>query len=203
MPCTRAVKTAVFTVHGCVRAAYTAVIGSRTDHVRGPCTAVYTICTRPWAAVYTGRKHGRLHGRKHSRAHGHGRTDHVQTVHGRHRPCTNCVHGRTRAMHKVRPCPEHGCVRSRYVAKHGRVRGLYPTVYVPYTWSCTGCKHGRMYRRRVRVMDGPCTAMYMVRTRPCTRAVKTAVFTVHGRVRAAYTTVIGSRTDHHVTTPNA
>jgi len=33
--CTRAVHTAVFTVHGRVRAAYTAVIGSRTDHVRG------------------------------------------------------------------------------------------------------------------------------------------------------------------------
>jgi len=25
---------------------------SRTDHVHGPCTAVYTVCTRPWAAVY-------------------------------------------------------------------------------------------------------------------------------------------------------
>jgi len=59
MPCTRAVKTVVFTVHGRVRAAYTAVIGSRTDHVRGPCTAVYAVCTRPCAAVYTGRKHGR------------------------------------------------------------------------------------------------------------------------------------------------
>jgi len=66
-PCTRYVQcrahqTAVFTVHSRVRAAYTAVIGSRTDHVRGRCTAVYTVCSRPWAAVYTGRKHGRVQG---------------------------------------------------------------------------------------------------------------------------------------------
>jgi len=95
----------------------------------------------------------------------------VQTVHGRPRPCTNCVHGRTRAMHMVRPSPEHGRVRSRYVAKQGRVRGPYPTVYVPYTWPCTG-----------RVL--PCTVY---------TAVYTAVFTsrVHGRVRTMYTAVHG------------
>ena len=40
-------------VHGRVRAAYMAVIGSRTDHVRGPCTAVYSLYT-----AVGGRVHG-------------------------------------------------------------------------------------------------------------------------------------------------
>jgi len=50
--------------------------------------------------------------------------------------------------------------------------------------------HDRIHGR-VRVIDGPCTAVYMVRTRPCTRAVKTAVktavYTVHGPCTAMYT----------------
>jgi len=120
-------------VHGRVRAAYTAVIGSGTDHVRGPCAAVYTVCTRPWAAVYTGRKQGR-----------------VQST----RPCRCTLY-----MAVDVPC----------------TRPLHASVHDPYT---------------------PKTAVYTVRTMPCTRAVKTVVFTVHGRVRAAYTAVIGSRTDH-------
>jgi len=133
MPCTRTVKTAVFTLHGRVRAAYTAVIGSGTDHVRGPCTAVYTVCTRPWAAVYTGRKQGR-----------------VQST----RPCR---------------CTLYMAVDAPYT------RPLHVGVHDPYM---------------------PRMAVYTVHTMPCTRAVKTAVVSVHGRVRAAYTTVIGSGTDH-------
>jgi len=46
--------------------------------------------------------------------------------------------------------------------------------------------HDRVHGR-VQVMDGPCTAVYMVRTRPCTWAVKTAVYTVHGPCTAMYT----------------
>ena len=160
-------KTAVFTVHDRVRAAYTAVIGLRTDHVRGPCTAVYTVCTRPCAAVYTGRKHGRGRTMNTAVARRCTRSVHavdgrVQTVHSRPRPCTNCVHDRTRAIHIVRPCPKHGRVRSRYVAKHGRVRGPYPTVYVPYTWPCTG--RVPCTRPSLRPV---CTAVYVPCTKPC------------------------------------
>ena len=90
MPCTRAVKPAVFTVHGRVRAAYTAVIGSRTDHVRGPCMAVYTICTRPctgytYTAVFTARVHGGV------------RTVYMAVytaVHGVYGSCTPACNGR-------------------------------------------------------------------------------------------------------------
>jgi len=154
-----------------------------------------------YTAVHTGRKHGRLHGSKHGHLHGrkHGRpctrlrTDHVhspytavggrvQTVHGRPRPCTNCVHGRRRAKHMVHPCSEHGRVRSRYVAKHGRVRGPYPTLYVPYTWPCTGrvpcTRHGRLHGR----LYGPCA-------RPCTYHVHGRAWSVHDPNTAVYTVV--------------
>jgi len=62
-------KTAVYMVHGHVRAVYTAVFGSWTDHVHGPCMVVYGLHTalvmypvhgRP---LYTGRKDGRVYGR--------------------------------------------------------------------------------------------------------------------------------------------
>jgi len=53
-------------VHGrqrpCTRAINTAMFGLSMDHVHGPCTAVYTVRTRPWKAVYTGRKHGHVQG---------------------------------------------------------------------------------------------------------------------------------------------
>jgi len=134
--------------------------------------------------TYTAVHMGRKHGRKHGRVRGHGRTMYMvrarpctQSVHGRERPCTDCEHGRTRAMQLVRPCPEHGRVRSRYVAKHGRVRGPYPTVYVPYTWPCTGRVlrlHGRLY--------GPCA-------RPCTYHVHGRAWSVHDPNTAVYTVV--------------
>jgi len=53
--------------------------------------------------------------------------------------------------------------------------------------------HDRVHGR-ARIMDGPCTAVYMVRTRPCTRAVKTAVYTVHGPCTAMYTVRTRPRT---------
>ena len=71
----------------------------------------------------------------------------------------------------VRPCPEHGRVRSRYVAKHGRVRGPYPTVYVPYTRPST--------RPSLRLV---CTAMYVPCTRPCMVRPLPEHGRVHGRV---------------------
>ena len=63
-PCTRTVKTAVYMAHGHVRAVYTAVFGSLTDHVHGPCMVEYSLynpghvpCT--WAAPVHGRVCGR------------------------------------------------------------------------------------------------------------------------------------------------
>ena len=152
MPCTRDVKTAVFTVHGRVRAAYTAVIGSRTDHVRGrPCiralnTAVYRVhdrvgvpCTWPWTHYVHGRctpVYTSVHA-VNGRVHGH-------------------IHGTHTAVHTGR---KHGRLHGR---KHGRVHG-----------------HGRtMYMARAR----PCTQTVHGRGRPCTRAVNTAVYRVHDRV---------------------
>jgi len=153
-PCTQS-------VHGRVQTVYTAVN-----------TAVYRVhdrvgvpCTRPWTHYVHSRVHGHgrpctwpVHGRLHSLYTSVG--SRIQTVHGRPR-----VHGRTRATHMVRPCPEHGRLRSRYVAKHTRP-GTRP---VP---------------DRVRTV-------YMAVHGPCT--VYTAVFTahVHGRVRTMYTAVHG------------
>jgi len=156
-------------------------------------TAVARRCTRSVHAV-NGRLHGHIHGtytavhtgHKHDgRVHGHGWTMYK----ARARPCTQSVHGRTWAMHMVRPCPEHGRVRSRYVAKHGRVRGPYPTVYVPYTWPCTGrvpcTRHGRLHGRLYCPCARPCT--YHVHGRAWSvhdpnTAVYTVLYPVHGRV---------------------
>jgi len=159
MPCTRAVKTAVFTVHGREWAAYTAVIGSRTDHVRGrarpctqsvhgrerPCTravnkAVYRVpdrvgvpCTWPW-------------------------THHV---HGLARRCIRSVHAVNGGVHGTYNAVHTG-------RKDGRVHG---------TRMCMG--DGRtMYVARAR----PCTQSVHGHGRPCTRAVNTAVYRVHDRV---------------------
>jgi len=127
MPC-----TAVYgTVHGRVRAAYTAVIGSRTDHVRGPCTAVYTVCTRPCTravnkAVY------RVPDRVGVPVHGRGRTMYTALA----RRCTRCVHAVNGRVHGTYNVMHTG-------RKDGRVHGTRP---------CTGRVHGRD-----RVADGPCT----------------------------------------------
>jgi len=164
-------------VHGHGRTMYMARVRGRlcTDCARPP-SAVYKLCTRAVntavctavnTAVYTvtdGPCTWPVHGRAHSLYTVVG--GRVQTVHGRPRPCTNCVHGRTRATHMIRPCPEHGLVRSRYVAKHGRVRGPYPTVYVPYTWPCTGRVHGTRPSTRPSLRP-VCTAVYVLCTRPC------------------------------------
>jgi len=180
MPCTRAVKTAVFTVHGRVRAAYTAVIGSQTDHVRGPCTAVYTVCTRPWAAVY--RLYTAALGR-------------VQTVYTAvHGPCTwsvpvpnTAVYGAGTRQNTAGYAAGTDRVRTMYTAVHGpsmtqtrpctRSCTLYTAVFtarVQYTARkrpCTADGHGRIY--------GPCTrssTVYMhvfaARSRPCTDCVR-------------------------------
>jgi len=182
--CTRAVNTAVYRVH---------------DRVGVP-------CTRPW----THYVHGHYVHYVHSLYTAVG--GRVQTVHGRPRPCTNCVHGRTRAMHMVRPCPEHGRVRSRYEAKHGRARGrtrpctyrihgraravyrvhghLHGRLYGPCARPCTYHAHGRAWsvhdsntaRKR------PCTAdghgrVYGPCTRPCTVYMHVFVTCVYGRRR--------------------
>jgi len=93
-------------------------------------------------------------------------------------------------------------VRSRYAAKHGRIRGPYPTVYVPYTRPCTGrvsCTRPSTrtsLRPMCRAVYVPCTRPCMIRpwpehgrvhgcvpcTRPCLRPVYAAVYRVHTRV---------------------
>ena len=80
-PCLRPVYTAV---HGRVQNVYTAIDGPRAWSVRDPITAVYAARTRPCTVNTT--ECGR-----------------AQSVHGRPRPCTDCVHGRALAMYMVRP----------------------------------------------------------------------------------------------------
>jgi len=152
-------------VHGRVRV--------MDGHVHGPCTAVYTVCTWPWTAVYMGRKHGRVQctrpctrsctctlpctvytGRKHGRVQVHDR------LHGRvhcTRPCLRLmytVHGRVYG-----PCTGPPMYR---VHDQGRVQIVYTTMHGPCTWSghdtytaVYGC--------------APCT-------RACLRPVYTAVY---------------------------
>ena len=146
MPCTRAVKTAVFTVHGRVRAAYTAVIGSRTDHVRGPCTAVYSLytaqpCTRAVnTAVY--RVHdrvGRVQSTRQCRCTLYMAVDAL---------CTRAVARRcTRSVHAV-----NGRV-------HGHIHGTYTAVH-------TSRKHGRLHGRKHGRVHGHGRTMYMARAWP-------------------------------------
>jgi len=214
MPCTRAVKTAVFTVHGRVRAAYTAVIRSRTDHVRGPCTAVYPVCTRPWAAVYTNRKHGRVQGTRPCRCtlytpwthHVHGPsalarrcTRSVHAVNGRvHRH----IHGTYTAVHTGR---KHGRLHGR---KHGRVHGHGRTMYTACAWPCTQSVHGcgwpctdcarppsAVYKLCTRPYTGHAHGPSVSRTRPCTQPVRGKTRPgsrpVPDRVRIVYTAVHG------------
>ena len=153
--------------------------------MNGPCTwpvrSLYTAvdcrihrpqtraCTR-YTAAYTGPKHGRVQGTRPCTrpCSGNGRT-----MHGP-------VHGTYTAVHTGRPCPEHGRVRSRYVAKHGRVRGPYPTVYVPYTWPCMGHRvHGRLHGR----LYGPCVRRCIW---PCTLPFTASMDRVHRRATAVY-----------------
>jgi len=177
------VKTAVFCQ---VPAAYTAVFGTRIDHVLGPCTAVYTVCTRPRAAVHS------LY------------TAAVQTVYMPIWPCTGHVHGPSVTVYTaVFTARVHGGVRTVYMAVYTAVHGVYGSC----TPACNSRVHSAstaVYRVHIprpclRPVHGPrtwsvrdpITAVYAARARPCT--VNTAVFTarVHGIVRTVYTTVHG------------
>jgi len=173
-----------------VPAAYTAVFGTRTEHVHGPCTAVYTVCTRLRAAVHSlyTAAHGHVYGRVDAvftaRVHDGVRTVYmavytaVHTVYGPCTPvCKGRVHGASTAVYRVHlhgrvPCTRP-CLRPMYTAAHGCVQTVYTAVHLPRTWS---------------VRD-PITAMYAAHTRLCT--VSTAVFTArgHGIVRTVYTDV--------------
>jgi len=122
-PCTRPCSGHGRTMHGRIHGTYTAVHTGRKDgrvngrvhgtrpvhgHLYGTYTVGYGPRTRPCFATY------RLRTRPCS---GHGWTmcmarvhslytadgGRAQSVHGRPRPCTVCVHGRARAMYMVRP----------------------------------------------------------------------------------------------------
>jgi len=166
-------------------AVYTALFGSWTDH--GPCTAVYTVCTRPWTAIYMGRKHGRV-------VHGH------VPVHGRvYGPCTGPsmyrVHdqGRVQTVYTTVQGPCTWSVHNPYTALHGCasctracLRPVYKAVYRPWTRLCLGPVYTVVYRARYTAVFRLCTALYRVRKcleQPCTRAVNTPGYRVHGRVR--------------------
>jgi len=109
--CTWAVNTPVYRVHsrtrmctGHGRTMYMARARSYTQSVHGP---GHVPCI--WAALYTGRKHGRVQGT---------------------RPCTHTVvysHGRV-------PCTRP-CLRPVYRAVHGHVQTVYTAVHGPCTWS--------------------------------------------------------------------
>ena len=110
-------KTAVYMVHGHIRAVYTAVFGSWTDHVHGPCMVVYGLSTalvmypvglhgRP---LYTGVFTARIHSR-------------VRTVNTA--VFRACLHGRV-------PC-SRACLRKVYMAVgrvHGDIHGPCMAVY--------------------------------------------------------------------------
>jgi len=157
-----------------------AAFGSWTDHVHGPCTAVYTVCTWPWTAVYMGSKHGRVQSTRPCLRPVY-RAAHVQgTWPG---PCTGCVHDCAWAVYMVRPWPVHGRVRqctlytgvftARVIS---RVRTVNMTVF-------RACLHGRVRctrscLRKVYTAVSPCTdhehgcsrpAVYTARAWPCTR----------------------------------
>jgi len=144
--CCQLLRCLVCTVSWCTRsvhamndrentAMYTAVFGSWTDHVHGPCTAVYTVCTWPWTAVYMGRKHDRVYGRipVHGRVYGPCTGPPMYRYMTRAvyrlctRSCTGHVHGPS--MTRTRPCTAVHSV-------HGRVNG-------PCTQPCTDREHGR------------------------------------------------------------
>ena len=143
-----------------VPAAYTAVIGTPTDHVRGSCTAVYTVCTRPWAAAYTGRKHG-----------------HVQTT----RPCRCTLYTAVDAL-CTRPL-NAGVVHPVNGHVHGNIHGTYTAVH-------TGRKHDRLHGRKHGRVHGHGRTMYMARAQPCTQSVhgrpRPCTNCVHGRTRAMH-----------------
>jgi len=155
--------------------------------------AVYTVCTRPWAAVY--RLFTAALGR-------------VQTVYRAvHGPCTWSVRVPNTAVYaagtRQNTAGYAACTRPSTYSIHGRAVHGPCTGRAVYTAVFTARVHGRV-RTMYTAVHGPS----MSRTRPCTRSctLYTAVFTarvrgsvpctctclrpvytaVHGRVQTAY-----------------
>jgi len=140
-------------VHGRQRprtlAINTAMFGLSMDHVHSPCTAVYTVRTRPWKAVYTGRKHGRVQGTRTAVLYSDGR------VHGRlpctcygpyTRPCSSYkrtmykAHARpcTRSVHDPgRPCAQIVNTRRVDCRVHGRPCTPHTALFTAVSGPCT------------------------------------------------------------------
>jgi len=173
--------------------------------VYGPCTAVYTVCTRtrrvrigPCTQACKGRVHGastavyrvHLHGRVpctrpclrpvHTAAHGR-----VQTVYTAvHGPRTWSVRGPITAVYaaRTRPCTVNTAVFTARV--HGIVRTVYTAVYSAYGSCSPACK-GRVHVASTAVYRYTYTAVYSVHglvCGPCTWPLTA----VHGRARATY-----------------
>ena len=141
-------------------------------------TAVARQCTRSVHAV-NGRVHGHIHGtytavhtgRKHGRL--HGRKHAVYTA------VNTTMYTVTDGL-----CtwPVHCRVHSLYTAVRGRVQST-DRVGVPCTWPWTHHVHG------------PCTPVYMIRTRPCTGYTYAVRFSVHGLVYGPCTRPFTACTD--------
>jgi len=161
-PVYRAVHAVNGRVHGYIHGTYTAV------H-RAVNTAVYTVCKRPWAAVY--RLCTAVHGRC------------TWSVRVPITPVKQPVRGKTRPG--TRPVPDR--VRTVYMAVHGRLHGR---LYGPCARPCTYHVHGR-----ARSVHDSNTAVYTVVypvhgraydpcTRPCTMYMHVFVACVYGRPRS-------------------
>ena len=194
-------------VHGHIHGTYTAVHTAVN-------TAVYTVCTRPWAAVYNCARPP-VHGPctwsvrvPNTAVYAASTWQNTAGYAARTGPCTYRIHGRARAVNRVRvqgtrPCTRPSSGHGRTM--HGRVHGTYTAVhtgrkdgrrYTAHARPCIryvhGCVHGRVLPRtgcvhgRVRDTDGPCAwpeggraQSVHGRPRPCTDCV-------HGRARATY-----------------
>ena len=188
-------------LHG--RVLYTPCTRSRTHHVHGPCTAVYTVCTRPWTVVYTlctaalGRVqtvYTAVHGSctwcvrvPNTAVYAAGTWQNTAGYAARTRPRTYRIHGRARAVYRVHGRLYGPCSRQCTYHVHGRAwfvddpnTAVYTVVYL-YTAVFTA-RAQYMARKR------PCTAdgngrVYDPCTRPCTVYMHVFVACVYGRPR--------------------
>jgi len=131
-PCTRAVK---------VLCSLAENVNTPLYRVHGPCTAVYPVRSRPYTAVYTGRKDDRVHG---TRPCTWPCSDHV-------RPCTGSVHAvnsRVQGRKHARVHDHRVPVVTRPCSGHGR------TMYTALARRCIRSVHGRGHVTHVRRVHG-------------------------------------------------
>jgi len=165
---------------------------------------VYTVCTRPWAAVYRLRTaalgcvqtvYSAVHGPctwsvrvPNTAVYAAGTWQNTAGYAACTRPCTYRIHGRARAVYRV-----HGGLHRRLYGSCARpctyhVHGRAWSVHDPNTACTRSCTlYTAVFAGRVLLMD---TAVFTARVRgriPCTCQCLWPVYTaVHGRVQTAY-----------------